>query len=163
MEVQMNRLITQSLFSFVLLLGTFGCNGLTFENEGRIDFQRYQSVTVLPITIEGIYQFDNFGATDDAYGYLVEELRASSGFRTVASNQFSVTDTELSVWISTREQYDYDTDEITYSVQTKFLLTDYSGVELYSGSSSESGTDLSATVNETLSEVSHFFLMPYRI
>ena len=159
----MNRLINQYAFCFVVLLGALGCNGLTFENEGRIDFQRFQSVTVLPITIEGIYQFDNFGATEDAYSYLVEELRASSGFRTVASHQFSASDTELSVWISTREQYDYDTDEITYSVQTKFLLTDFRGVELYSGSSSDSGTDLSVAVNETLSDVSHFFLMPYRI
>lgn len=158
----MNRL-SRYILCLLVLLSTFGCTGLTFENEGRINFQRFQSVTVLPITIEGIYQFNNFGATDEAYAYLIEELRASSGFRSVASDQFTATDTELSVWISTREQYDYDTDEITYSVQTKFLLTDYSGVELYSGSSSDSGTDLSAAVNETLSDVSHFFLMPYRI
>ena len=151
------------MFALVMCASSFGCNGLTFENEGRIDFQRFQTVSVLPITIEGIYQFNDFGATDDAYDYLVEEMRASSGFREVISTQNRLADTELSVWISTREQYDYETDEVTYSVHTDFLLTDYSGFELYSGTTTETSTDLTDAVNETLSEVSHVFLQPYRI
>lgn len=158
----MNRIHTL-LCAVILCVHAFGCNGLTFENEGQIDFQRFQTVTVLPITIEGIYQFNAFNATDDAYAYLVEELRASSGFRQVVSNDSTATDTELSVWISTSEQYDYETDEVTYSVFTEFILTDYSGFKVYAGSASDTSTDLSDAVNETLSEVSHFFLQPYRI
>ena len=158
----MNRINT-IIFTLLIFIGAIGCNGLTFENEGRIDFQRFQTVSVLPITIEGIYQFNAFGTTDDAYNYLVEELRASSGFREVISTQSNAADTELSVWISTREQYDYETDEITYSVDTKFLLTDYSGVELYSGTTTDTSTDLTDAVNETLDEVTLFFLQPYRI
>ncbi len=158
----MNRIKTM-ICALLLFAGGFGCNGLTFENKGQIDFQRFQTVSVLPITIEGIYQFNAFSTTDDAYNYLVEELRASSGFREVVSSQYRATDTELSVWVSTSEQYDYETDEVTYSVHTEFILTDYSGAELYSGSATDTSTDLTDAVNETLSEVSHFFLQPYRI
>ena len=150
------------LFLGVMTLVT-ACGDLTFENPGQVDFQRFRSVLVLPITVEGVYQFDSFGSNDDAYDYLVDELRSSSGFQDVITHQLTRTDADLSVWLSTSEQYDYETDEITYFVSTSFLLVDSSGREVISGTSVSSDSNLSDAVNETLREVSHAFLEPYRI
>ena len=149
-------------FVLVMTLLT-ACGDLTFENPGQIDFQRYRTVLVLPITVEGVYQFDSFGSNDDAYDYLVDELKASSGFQDVITHQLTRTDADLSVWISTKEQYDYETDEITYFVSTSFILVDANGREVISGTSVDSDASLSDAVNDTLREVSHYFLEPYRI
>lgn len=151
------------LFVGCLSLLLSACGDLTFENRGNVDFERFQTVFVLPVQVDGIYAFSSASATEDAYDYLVAELRAESGFRTVESTQGVSTDTDLSVWVSVTEDYDYDTDTITYYARTKFLLTDSQGVALYSGQMSDTSEDLESAVFETLSEVVHFFLQPYRI
>ena len=151
-------------FSIILCL-IFGsaCGSLTFENEGYVNFERYKSVYVLPVKIEGAFIFNDLDAATDAYDYLVMDLEASSGFKNVYTTLGSHADTELSVWLSVREDYDYEADLITYLVETEYLLTNHEGVELYSGYTSEYDEDLQSAINETLSEVSHFFIQPYRI
>ena len=156
-----NRILAIFLCSVSLFLSA--CGDLTFENKGNVDFERFQTVFVLPVQVDGIYAFSSANATENAYAYLVDELEAESGFRTVVSTSGSTTDTDLSVWVSVREDYDYETDTITYYAQTKFLLTDNSGAELYSGQMSDTSEDLEDAVYETLSEVAHFFILPYRI
>ena len=156
-----NRILATLLCSLTVLLSA--CGDLTFENKGNVDFERFQTVFVLPIQVDGIFAFSSANATENAYGYLVEELESKSGFQKVVSTLGSSTDTDLSVWISVREDYDYETDSITYHAQTKFLLTDNRGDELYSGQMSDTSEDLESAVYETLSKVAHFFILPYRI
>ena len=155
---------TYSIYTLLLCaLITSACGDLTFENKGNVDFERFQSVFVMPIQIEGIYAFSNADQTGEAYDYFVNELQSESGFREVVSTLGDATDTDLNVWISVREDYNYDTDTITYYAQTKFLLSDQRGLALYTGQASDSGDDLESVVFETLAEVAHFFIQPYRI
>ena len=156
-----NRILAVLLCCVSVFLSA--CGDLTFENKGNVNFERFQTVFVLPIQIDGIFAFSSANAAEDAYQYLVDELKAESGFRKVVSTVGSATDTDLSVWVSVREDYDYESDTITYYAQTKFLLTDSEGTELYSGQMSDTSDDLESAVYDTLSEVTHFFILPYRI
>ena len=155
------RILTIILAGCTLLMSA--CGDLTFENKGNVDFDRFRSVFVLPIQINGIYAFSQFDATDDAYDFLVETLQADSGFRKVVTTLGNQTDTDLSVQISIREDYDYDSDLITYYAETKFTLMDSEGTVLHSDQYSDNSEDLSAAVFETLEEVVNFFIQPYRI
>lgn len=155
------RIAISILIGWAFILNA--CGDLTFENKGNVDFERFQSVFVLPIQISGIYAFSRANTTDDAYDFLVGELRRDSGFREVVATLGYQTDTSLSVQVSVREDYDYDRDIITYYVQTKFILMDETGAVIYSEQASDNSEDLESAVYETLTQIVNFFIRPYRI
>ena len=150
-----------SLVSAVLLvlIALGGCLPLTFDHEGLIDFERYPSVYVARIIVDG--------RPSSAYTrYFVQELRDAGGFAEVSeepSSQASLT-LVIRVEVSTKIEVDHDGKaETEYEAEAIFEANDRAGRLVDHGREDDSSTSFEETIEDALDEVAHHYLRPYRI
>ena len=153
--------------SIGIAVSLIGCQPLTFAHEGNIDFTTYTAVNVVDVVLSA----PELGLPDDASQptlalYLVDELRANSGFKTVTSTQLSA-QTQLIVRMRLDRPGNTFADEPSDRVDgtVQFQLLNQAGALLATGEVSDTGTDsdIPGLQEALLDEVAYYFLRPYRI
>jgi hypothetical protein len=136
-----------------------GCAPLTFSEEGAIDFERYSRVEV---AVES-------NATTDGWAtrYLVDELRASSGFAQVDAVPSPSADLflDVTVFVGAGDDDDDDDDDgdATYASVATFEAWDAQGRLVDSGSESDESSGPIEAAEDVLDEVVLHFIAPFRL
>lgn len=132
-----------------------GCAPLTFSEEGAIDFERYSRVEV---AVES-------NATTDGWAtrYLVDELRASSGFVQVDAVPSPSADLFLGVTVFVGAGDDDDDGDASYASVATFEAWDAQGRLVDSGSESDESSGPIEAAEDVLDEVVLHFIAPFRL
>ena len=137
------------------------CQPVTLSHEGRIDFVQYRSVYVEPIALSGDAVFPDLDSATQLY--LVNELRAISGFKAVNGVDTLASDSILIVDLRVDAFDDFSRAEIEYRAVADFQLIRHSGGLIASGEVSSTNTDILEAQEDALDEIALYFLKPYRI
>ena len=143
------------------LLALVACQPVTISHVGRIDFERYRSVYVEPISLSGNTVFPDLDTGTQLY--LVDELRLISGFRTVNAVSTLQADTILAVTMQVDADEDFETGDVEYRAEVSFQLLSARGGLIASETFVSRDADLLEAQQDALDEIALFFLKPYRI
>ena len=135
---------------------------MTFSKEAAIDFDEYQTARV-EMTLFGEAAF--WGEAE-AVHYLVQELQQTSGFRWVTDSANESTDLVLQVNLLLRSEVTTDEDgneDTQFDGDANFTAVDRSGDRIDGGSVSDSSLTARETMEDTLDEVAHHYLAPFRL
>jgi len=143
------------LIVFMLGLWHAGCTPVTLDNDPPIDFDRYSSVYVAPLTGEGY---------DDDRRFLVHELRADSGFKLVTMDPEVNVTAVLLVQVEITD-VDEDADgDLDINAVALFRLEDaYTGALIDRGQVNDDAPQFASAVREALDDVVLRYLKAYRI
>ena len=145
----------------LFLLTVIACQPVTISHEGRIDFERYRSVYVEPISLSGNTVFPDLDTGTQLY--LVDELRLISGFRTVNPVGTLRADAILTVMMQVDADEDFETGDVEYRAEVRFQLRSAGGRLIASETFVSRDFDLLEAQQDALDEIALFFLKPYRI
>jgi uncharacterized lipoprotein YmbA len=136
--------------SAVVALVLGACAPVTLENTGAVDFERYRTVWVAPL--------EGDGSPNDR-DYLIDELRAASGFARVTTDPDETVAADLVVTLDE----DRGVTAGDYTVYVRWELSEPDGTLIDRGSSDVTEEDAFEAVEEALDEVVVHYLRPYRI